>query len=71
VSNVIAFPQRKIEGETWEPWTDERNVAGYFGVDPRTIRRWRKNGMPSEIFGGVRRYRLSECQDWHRKEKAA
>jgi DNA-binding transcriptional MerR regulator len=55
----------------WEPWLDERAVASHYGVSTRTIRRWRASGMPSRAFGGVRRYRLSECEQWHQQPGAA
>lgn len=55
----------------WEPWLDERALATYYGVSTRTIRRWRAGGMPSRVFGCVRRYRLSECEHWHEQRGAA
>ena len=63
---VLSLPTRSAGGEMWEPWLDERAVAGHYGVSTRTIRRWRTGGMPSRVFGGVRRYRLSDCERWHR-----
>ena len=68
----VVVPLRgPADGGMWEPWLDERAVAGHYGVSTRTIRRWRTAGMPSRVFGGVRRYRLSECERWHRRQGAA
>jgi phage terminase Nu1 subunit (DNA packaging protein) len=64
-AQILAFPARVREGETWEPWVDERKVAQHFGVSTRTVRRWRLAGMPSQPFGGSRRFRLSQCERWH------
>jgi hypothetical protein len=55
----------------WEPWVAEQAVARHYDVSTRTIRRWRAAGMPSQVFGGVRRYRFSECELWHRQQGAA
>lgn len=63
---VIAFPARLDgNGAAWEPWVDERTIARHFNASERTIRRWRTLGMPSRLFEGLRRYRLSECEAWH------
>ena len=68
---VVAFPSGRGESNVWEPWQDERAVARHYGVSTRTIRRWRAAGMPSRSIGGVRRYRLSECEDWHERREPA
>jgi len=66
---VIAFPARRDgNGAAWEPWVDERTIARHFNASERTIRRWRTLGMPSRLFEGLRRYRLSECEAWHAGE---
>ena len=62
---VIAFPARFDGGAAWEPWVDERTIARHFNASERTIRRWRTLGMPSRLFEGLRRYRVSECEAWH------
>ena len=54
----------------WEPWLDEGIVARHYGVSTRTIRRWRRIGMPSRVFGGVRRYRLSDCEGWQEQRRS-
>jgi hypothetical protein len=71
-ATVIPFPRRRAADSVWEPWVDERVVARHFGVkSTRTVRRWRKKGMPSELFAGSRRYRISACEAWHRERRRA
>lgn len=62
---IFTFPERQRDGETWEPWLSSEAVGRHFGVAERTVRRWRNEGMPSRMFGGSRRFRLSECERWH------
>jgi hypothetical protein len=45
-----------------------RVTKQHFKACDRTIRRWRSLGMPSRLFGGLRRYRISECEAWHARE---
>jgi hypothetical protein len=69
---VLAFPARfDGNGAAWEPWVDERTIARHFNASERTIRRWRTLGMPSRLFEGLRRYRVSECESWHARETGA
>lgn len=69
-AEVIRFPDRyNRSGVKWEPWVDDDAVARYFGVSVGTVRRWRREGMPSRRFGGSRRYRLSECEAWHEERE--
>jgi phage terminase Nu1 subunit (DNA packaging protein) len=70
---LVVFPARERDGRAWEPWVDEPTIARHFGaVSTRTIRRWRKQGMPSRMNGGRRQYRISECEAWHdARERAA
>ena len=68
---VISMPVRGQGSTAWEPWLDEHAVARHYGVSTRTIRRWRACGMPSRTFGGVRRYRLSDCEHWHEQRSSA
>jgi len=68
---VLAMRAPSSGSGVWEPWLDERAVASHYGVSTRTVRRWRADGMPSRAFGGVRRYRLSECERWHQQQGAA
>ena len=70
-ARVIAFPTRRDDaGRPWEAWVDERVIARHFGASERTIRRWRALGMPSSLFAGLRRYRISECEAWHAGERS-
>jgi hypothetical protein len=69
-ATVLAFPARRDGAVTWEPWLSERAIARHYAVSARTIRRWRQLGMPSGVFGGVRRYRLSECEGWHQEPRS-
>jgi hypothetical protein len=64
---IIQFPERRDEnGQLWEAWVAEVAVARHFSASPRTVRRWRAAGMPSRLIGGLRRYRLTDCEAWHR-----
>jgi hypothetical protein len=65
VAEIVPSPVRHFADGTWEPWVAEEVIARHYGVSPRTIRRWRRRGLPSKKFGGVRRYRLSDCVSWH------
>ena len=69
-ATVLAFPARRDGAATWEPWLSERAIARHYAVSARTIRRWRQLGMPSGVFGGARRYRLSECEGWHERRRS-
>lgn len=40
---------------------NQQQLASVFGVTPRTIRRWRSDGMPAS---GDRTYRTDECIEW-------
>jgi hypothetical protein len=62
---VLPFPQRRNDGEIWEPWVDESAIARHFDVSTRTVRRWRADDMPSRLIGGSRRFRVSEVEGWH------
>lgn len=68
---VLAFPQRQVDGESWEPWVDEKVIAGHFGVSARTVRRWRLAGMPSQLWGASRRFRITDCERWHQRNGGA
>src|SRR6516165_8965589 len=48
-----------------EPWMNGPDLARHYGVDPATIRRWRREGMPSHPRGyRLVLYKLSECEAW-------
>jgi hypothetical protein len=63
--NVVRFPERRIDGQLWEAWVKEDQIARHFAVSTRTVRRWRKDGLPSQLVGGSRRYRIGEAEAWH------
>lgn len=69
LGRLLHLPARG-KAVAWEPWLDEGMVARHYGVSARTIRRWRRIGMPSRVFGGVRRYRLSDCEGWHEQRRS-
>jgi hypothetical protein len=66
---LIAFPQRRRDGEQWEGWVDETIVARHFGVSSRTVRRWRTHGCPSMLIGGLRKYRIGALEAWHAERR--
>lgn len=69
-ARIIQFPARFVEGERYEPWVNENVIARHFSVSARTVRRWMKSGMPSELKGGSRRYKISACERWHEENAA-
>lgn len=70
-AQVIAFPQHRRDGHTWEAWVDEAIVARHFDVSPRTVRRWRTQGCPSMLIGGLRKYRIGALETWHTERSTA
>jgi excisionase family DNA binding protein len=40
------------------------DVANYFDVSPRTVRRWLKNGLRAHKFGGVLRIAEADILDF-------
>jgi phage terminase Nu1 subunit (DNA packaging protein) len=62
---VIGFPRRSRDGEQWEAWVDEAIVARHFDVSSRTVRRWKADGCPSMLIGGLRKYRIGALESWH------
>lgn len=70
-AQIVPFPERRRDGELWEPWVDEGVVARHFGVSGRTVRRWGRLGLPSRKVGGARRFRLSVVEAWHDARETA
>lgn len=63
MGEVVRLPQR--HDAPTEPFVKEDRVAAHFDVEPRTVRRWRVQGMPShKSRNGARRYRVAECEAW-------
>ena len=51
-----------------EGWVSKRVVARHFGVCTRTVENWGSRGCPRlKGRNGLRRYRLSEMEDWLRE----
>jgi phage terminase Nu1 subunit (DNA packaging protein) len=54
-----------------EPWQTGRQIAAHFQVDPHTVRRWRYEGCPFEVYGRqMIRYRLSQVEAWLQQRRA-
>lgn len=54
-----------------EPWLSKRQLAAYFGFSTRWVELRVREGMPSEVIGGRRRFRVSECEEWLLKGRSA
>ena len=54
-----------------EPWLSKRQVAGHFGYSIRWIELRVREGMPSQMIGGQRKFRLTECELWLTERGAA
>jgi hypothetical protein len=62
-------PFRRRPGS--EPWLSRRQVAAYFGFSTRWVELRVREGMPSEVIGGRRRFRASDCEEWLLKGRSA
>ena len=60
VATVVPFPRRR----GFEPWVTKKQVAAYLGFSTRWVELRVREGMPSMLFGGHRRFRLSEVEAW-------
>ena len=60
MGEVIRMPLRPGS----EPWLSKRQIADHFGYSTRWVELRVKDGMPSQMIGGHRRFRLSECEQW-------
>lgn len=52
-----------------EPYLTRGELARELRCSPKTVDRWRREGMPSEVWGpghGSRRFQLSLCLAWLR-----
>jgi hypothetical protein len=49
-----------------EPYVDAKRLAEHLDVSVSTIKRWRREGMPSHRWEStrLRRFRISEVDDW-------
>lgn len=50
-----------------EPLVTVDQLAAHLDVHPRTLRRWRDRGMPHYMRGATIRFRVSEVEDWLRR----
>ena len=65
--------QRRQAPPPPEPYVGTRELARTLGVSPRTIRRWIKEGLPSQTWGmgNIRRYRVSEAIEWAKRRESS
>ena len=47
-----------------EPWLTKRQLAVHLGFSTRWVELRLREGMPSRLMGGCRRFRLSEVEGW-------
>lgn len=48
-----------------EPWVTKTEVADHLNCSTRHVERLTRSGaIPSRMIGGLRRYRLSEVDNW-------
>jgi len=59
---VIRFPTRRTASA--EPLLTKKQLAAHFQFSTRWVELRTREGMPSELIGGRRRYRLSLVNDW-------
>jgi excisionase family DNA binding protein len=64
--NVVPFRSRTH----YEPWLTKRQVAAHFGFSTRWVELRIRDGLPSQMMGGRRRFRLSEVEGWLEKRSA-
>jgi len=67
MGQVIQFPRRPGS----EPWLSKRQIAAHFGFSTRWVEVRVREGMPSEMFGGQRRFLASQCEEWLLKGRSA
>ena len=54
-----------------EPWRSKRQIAAHFGFATRWVEMRVREGMPSVMIGGHRRFLASECEVWLLKGRSA
>lgn len=47
-----------------EGWVDKRGLAEHFGCGIRWIELRLRDGMPSAMIAGKRKFRISEAESW-------
>jgi len=59
-ATVVPFPRR----HSFEPWLTKKQVAAHLGFSTRWVELRIRDGLPSKLIGGQRRFRLSEVEMW-------
>jgi hypothetical protein len=57
-------PPAAVVPQQVEPWVTKRQLAVHLGFSTRWVELRLREGMPSRLMGGCRRFRLSEVEDW-------
>ena len=57
---VYPFPQRR----GFEPWLTKRQLAAHLSYSTRWVEIRMREGLPSKLIGGQRRFHLSEVEAW-------
>ncbi len=57
---VLPFPRRA----GFEPWLSKKQVAAHYGYSTRWVELRMRDGMPSHVRGGHRKFVLSEIEAW-------
>ena len=60
MATIIPFPART----GFEPWVTKKQLARHLGVSTRWIELRQREGLPSELLAGRRRYRISHVEAW-------
>jgi predicted site-specific integrase-resolvase len=61
----------KTKERTIEDLVSGPRIARSLDVDPATIRRWAREGMPAHVIGeGFVRYRMAEVLAWRATRKS-
>jgi hypothetical protein len=47
-----------------EPWLTKKQLARHLGFSTRWVELRLRDGLPSRLIGGRRRFRLSEVERW-------
>jgi len=54
-----------------EPWLSKKQIAAHFGFSTRWVEMRVREGMPSQMIGGHRKFRVIECEQWLLERGAA
>ena len=61
---MVARMRTLVDVSQMERYCSKREIADHYGLSLRTIERWQFDGCPSRLIGGVRRFRVSEVEQW-------